>query len=323
MRRRNYMAAAGVLAVLVLGACSHSSGGQSSAPAHAVGAQARGTDLGTGLSAPDSARLPAASGAGGSAGSGSTMGTDTKSSAALVQAAKIRIASLTVAIKGAANVARQADAADAIATAAGGEVDADDRTSGRHARADLELRVPPETLQTTLGKLAGLGAERYRKLSTTDVTQQVADVHSRVLSAADSIARLQTLFHTAQKVRDVIAIESELSSRQAELESLQARERALSGQTQLATINLSLVTAAKKAAVPPKPAKHHGGFVGGVVRGWHGFVAAAVWIASAVGTVLPFLALLAVLALAARRFGWVPAVPHRRAAPAPSEPLSG
>jgi hypothetical protein len=319
MQRRVYVVAAAVLSVLVVGACSHdgassvskaalgaapvAAGGQSSvASGNGAGSAGGGTgSYGTGAPAQSQARDAAAA-----------------SASELVHASKIRVASLTVAVKGTVNVAKQADAAGAIATAAGGEVDADDRTSGRHATANLQLRVPPAALQPTLRQLAKLGAETYRKLSTTDVTQEVADVGSRIASAHDSIKRLRVLYASAQKVRDVIQIETELNTREADLESLQARQRSLSLETADATINLSLVTAAKKkaAVVHRKPAKHRGGFVGGLDRGWDGFVAAAVWVASAVGTVLPFLALLVILGLAARRFGW-PA-PHRRPSPAPT-----
>jgi hypothetical protein len=325
MRGRVYVAAAGVLTVLVVGACSHDGGGATSSGGKAA---QQGGEYAAAASAPVALsplqRGAASANGAGSAGNGGSDVTATLpqsaslDSTALTKAAKIRVAGLTVAVKGAANVAHQADAADGIALAAGGEIDADDRTSGPHATADLQLRVPPAALQPTLRELSKLGDERYRKLSTTDVTQEVADVGSRIASARDSIKRLRVLYASAQKVRDVIQIESELNRREADLESLQARQRSLSLETAAATINLSLVTAAKKKAVVVhhKPTHHRGGFVGGLDRGWDGFVATAVWVANAVGTVLPFAALLFVLAFAARRLGW--ALPHRRPAPVPT-----
>jgi predicted lipid-binding transport protein (Tim44 family) len=115
----------------------------------------------------------------------------------------------------------------------------------------------------------------------------------------------------------VISVESELSQRESDLESLQSQQRALQGQTSLASITLTLQTAAP-AAVKPAPKHHHAqsGFVGGLTRGWHGFVAAAKAVATAVGTLLPFLVLLALLA-AAGRFVWRRR-PHPAPAPAPA-----
>lgn len=216
----------------------------------------------------------------------------------LTPAAEIRTAQLTVAVKGWQHVAQQADAADAIAARAGGEVSADDRSSGRHATATVVLRVPPAVMQPTLTALSRLGTEKSRQSSAVDVTQQVADVSSRVVSAQQAIARLRLLYRQANKVRDVIRIESELSSREADLESLQARQRALASRTALATITLRLFTAAVIA--PKKPPAHHlHGFVGGLERGWHGFTAAVAWLAVAVGTLLPFLLTLLVLGVVA------------------------
>jgi hypothetical protein len=244
----------------------------------------------------------AAGGAGGAASlqrrGGPSSGGDVAVVGKLTPAAEIRTARLTVAVKGWQHVGQQADAADAVAARAGGEVTADDRSSGRHATATVVVRVPPAVMQPTLAALARLGTEKSRESSTVDVTQQVADVSSRVVSAQQAIARLRLLYNKATKVRDVIRIESELASREADLESLQARQRALGSRTALATITLHLVTA---AVVAPKkrPTHHLHGFVGGLERGWHGFTTAVAWLAVAVGTLLPFLLTLLVLGVVA------------------------
>jgi hypothetical protein len=200
--------------------------------------------------------------------------------------AKIRVARMTVDVRR-GKVAQAADRAAAVAVAAGGEVDSDQRTSGRDATASLLLRVPPDELMPVLARLAALGTEASRNLSTTDVTERVADVASRVRSAQAAIARLRALYASAVKVADVIAVESELSRREADLESLQAQQRALARQTSLAAITLDLRT-----AVAGAPARHRSGFVGGLERGWDGLAATAAWLATALGVLLPFLVLL-------------------------------
>jgi hypothetical protein len=231
---------------------------------------------------------------------------------------KIRTARMTVAVQGARNVSAKATQAGDIAVGAGGEIDADDRTTGPQATASLVLRVPPETLENTLTALSKLGIEQSRSVSTTDVTQKVADVNSRVASAQRSIARLRVLFDHASKIGDIIQLESELNQRESDLESLQAQQRALGRETSMATITLSLITAPKRTA-PPKQAHHDNnrtGFVGGLKRGWDGFTRAASWVAQAVGTLLPFLVLLLLIGLGLRLI-W-PRLAHRtRPAPAP------
>lgn len=309
MRRRWYVAG-GILSVLVVGACSHSSGGSDTAaggaalapagaqglnrPQAAVPSKPAYADSLTRGSAHGVAAAPVAS-----SGQGSGRAVD---SLPLVNGGyKIEVARMAVAVKGAANVATQANAATTIAEGAGGEVDRDDRTSGPHASASMLLRVPPDALDDTLNQLARLGTEKYRSQSVTDVTQKVADVSSRVHSAQESIARLRVLFRHATKIGAIIEIESELNSREADLESLEAQQRALARETSMASITLSLVTAEKKVA-PTKPAKKHhdNAFVGGLKDGWDGFTAAAAWVAQVIGTLLPFIVLFFVLGVGLR-----------------------
>jgi hypothetical protein len=273
--------AAGIGAVLVLGAvgaCTHDNGGGS------AGSAASGAAVDNAVAAPGAKSAPRAN-------SSSSVAGDLA-----LGRAEIRAAQMTVTIRHGQSVAAKADAAEAIATRVGGEVDSDDRTSGKYASATLVLRVPPDTLSATLTALSRLGIERSRELSTQDVTSKVADVNSRVTSARDSIARLRVLYAHAVKVSDVIAIESELAERESDLESLEAQQRALDAQTSMATVTLSLAAA---AAVPPV---HHErtGFLGGLENGWDAFAGAAAWVATAVGALLPFLVLLGLVAVAAR-----------------------
>ncbi|WP_368671897.1 DUF4349 domain-containing protein [Jatrophihabitans endophyticus] len=193
---------------------------------------------------------------------------------------------------------RSAARAESIAAAAGGRTDADDQDNpaGSRPTAELTLRVPNATVPAVLNRLAALGRQTDRHLSTRDVTSQVADVNSRVTSARSAIASLRTLYRTASNVGDVIRIESTLSQREAALESLEARQRSLSRQVALATITLQLTQRRHHHAPAPAPkAGHRGGFVGGLDRGWHAFTATAVGLATALGTVLPFLLVIVVL----------------------------
>lgn len=304
--------AATLLGALALGGCSASSGGASGADSgganSAVGhSVAQGPEGGQAAAAAPDAPRPAAAGSGASAVDAKVM---------LTPPALVRTATLSVRVAKPAAVNRQADAAGRIATAAGGSVYADDRTSGKHATARLTLKVPPSSLDTVLDRLAHLGTATSRTSSTEDVTTQVVDVASRVISARDSLTRLRALYGKATKVRDVIAIENEITERESDLESLQAQQRALSGRTELATVHFRLST----AAVPPPPAKPaRTGFVGGLDHGWHAFTASVGALVTAFGAVLPFLV---VLLVAASIAWWVRhrvRDRHRPPAPSPAE----
>ena len=117
----------------------------------------------------------------------------------------------------------------------------DDRSgSGADAHATLVLKVPPEKMDAMLDQLGRLGREQSRSSSTQDVTQDVADVDARVASMQASIARVRAILSRAERIGDVVSVEGELSRRTTDLESLQARQRALAGQVNYATITLQL-----------------------------------------------------------------------------------
>lgn len=244
---------------------------------------------------------------------GSASQSSRQSPALVAGEAKIRTAQLTVTVSDAKAVNARADGAVDLAERVGGEVESDDRSSGRYATATLRLRVPPAELESALRTLSSFGKPASREASSRDVTGQVADVKSRVESAQRAIARLRVLYDGAARVSDVIAIEQELSTREADLESLQAQQRALAGQTSLATI--TLVLRASPAAAKPV-ADDRSGFLGGLSRGWDAFTSFFAGLATGVGAVLPFLALLAVLGLVLRAA--VARIRRRRPAPQPA-----
>jgi Domain of unknown function (DUF4349) len=275
-----------LVGVLLLAACSHPGTEQTSGDAAA-----------SGITVPDAAGATAIAAPADAGGSRTRSGPAVPpAKLAPGTAALIRTAELTVEVARGVAVAAQADRAEQIAAAAGGQVFADERTAGTAPTAALTLKVPGASLVSVLGKLAGLGKEKSRRSSTQDVTTQVADVSSRVRSAQASIDRLRILFDRATRVGDVIALESELAQRESDLESLQAQQRALAAQTDLATLTLNLTSA--DAALAPK---HHAnaGFVGGLDRGWRAFAAAAGALAAGVGAALPFVGLALLLAAAA------------------------
>ncbi len=221
--------------------------------------------------------------------------------------ALIRTAELTVVVD---DVPGQAAAADAAARAAGGVIAGDDRSgSGAGAHATLVLEVPPDRMDAVLDQLGRLGDEQSRSSSTKDVTEDVADVDARVASMQASIARVRAILSRAEKIGDVVSVEGELSRRTTELESLQARQRALAGQVDFATITLQL----RASQAAPAPAPDRGGFAGGLRDGWHAFAATLGWVFTALGAALPFLLLAAPVAVA-----WM--LRRRRLSAAPSAP---
>jgi len=291
MRGLVALGAAGSAALLLLAGCT--------------GSSQKSANLGV---APSAAGAAAGSTAA-SAGSGGTA-SQAPSAPDLPARSLAKTAGLTVRV---ADVNAQAQRAVRVATSAGGDVLSDRRSGeGVHATADLTLEVPPNSLERDLDQLAALGEQVDRNTNTDDITQQVVDVTSRLSSMRASLARVRSLYAKAASIGDVIRLESELASRQANLESLEAQQQDLTRQSARATIRLQLL--AKRAAAAPVAAQHASGVSGGFTRGWHAFTAFVRWTVIAFGAVLPFL--LVVAAAGALVLWW------RRRKPTPSEPAT-
>ena len=178
---------------------------------------------------------------------------------------------------------------DGIVSAQRGIVESEDAQTddeGHTKTASVVVRVPVDSFDTALDAIKGLGVLVREQTSTEDVTTKVADVNARVESAQRSIDQLRLLFSRANSLGDIIRLESELSQRQADLESLQAQQRSLGRQTALSTIQVSIA----RPDETPTPVANDGdqaGFVDGIKSGWSGLVTFVQATAHVIGLVLP------------------------------------
>jgi hypothetical protein len=199
----------------------------------------------------------------------------------------------------------------ALVTGLGGNVADEQSRSDAHGnldRVDLTLRVPASSFDKALDQLGALGTVRHREQSVEDVTTQVIDIDARVKAQTESVASIQRLLARARTIAEIMSIESQLSSRQAELDSLKQQQKWLADQTSLSTIQLSVTRPAKQDE------QTSSGFLGGLERGWNALGTSTLALATAVGAVLPFAVVLAVLGipvwmLVRRRRGPRPAAP--------------
>ncbi|MFF1700881.1 DUF4349 domain-containing protein [Streptomyces sp. NPDC058252] len=251
-------------------------------------------------------------GAGGAADSSRANGSKATTPPKVTASHIIRTASLTVRVK---DVPKALDDAGATTENAGGYVgnETTTRDDRGHERTRVVLRVPTDQYEQVLADLEGTGKVVERTAKAQDVTDQVVDVESRIKSQRASVARLRELMDQATKLSDVVTLEGELSSRESDLEALLAQQASLKDRTSLATITLSLSEtpvqkAEKKDAAP--------GFVDALTGGWHVLVTMVRWIALALGAVLPFAAVLALIVLVWMRLVR-PRLPRR---PAPAGP---
>ena len=178
---------------------------------------------------------------------------------------------------------------DGVVSAQRGIVESEDAQTddeGHTRTASVTLRVPVDNFEPAVDAISGLGVLVREQTSTEDVTTKVADVNARVDSAQRSIDQLRLLFSRANTLGDIIRLESELSQRQADLESLQAQQRSLGRQTALSTIQVS-ITRPDEAPASAVDDGDQAGFVDGIKSGWSGLVTFVQGVAHVVGLVLP------------------------------------
>lgn len=323
MRRHpKAMATAGALPVLlalVLAGCSSSGGRGASgndtstshggaalgapnaipaAPGKALG-QAGGGDSSGGAAAGDSAGGTAGTtgGTADSAGTPGSVGGSTSqprvlSAAAVEPAYQIRTATIEL------TDAKPLSAKSRVVTivnGAGGFVSADDSTTDQDDTAvSLTLKVPPDAYDSAVRQISNVGKLRRIQQSTQDVTGDVVDVQSRLAVQKSSIARLRTLLDNAGDLGKIIQIESELTKREADLESMEGQLKALTAKTDLATVAVSITKPGKQPK--PKPAAAAVTVSDGFGGGAHAFVTFFRWLGIGFGAVLPFAAAAAFIA---------------------------
>lgn len=188
-----------------------------------------------------------------------------------------------------------------LAESFGGFVTADerDRASGEEASyssAHLVVRVPSERFTEAMDGFAALaGDERYRAVTTEDVTEATVDLAAHIATKTASVERVRGLLAEATSVDAILELEAELAEREGELASLESQLEDLQERVAMSTIEFTVVT--------PEAAQEAGytgpdSFWDGVVVGFKGAVNLLVGVSVVIGVLLPFLPVAALVAAA-------------------------
>lgn len=258
---RTALAAVGIILAITLGGCGAATGGMSSAPA--ADRQVMPGE------APVAGRAPAAT--------KEVLPADVVDPAARKIA---RTATMTVTVT---DVAQAAEKLRLIALSHGGLITGENivDTEFTSKYSTITLSVAADQLDAALKDVAGVGKVKVRAVMSSDVTTKVADVDARVKTMRESIARLQALMSRAGTVGEIASIESELTRRQADLESLLAQQASLAHQVQMAPITVTLLT---DRQAPPSDNP----FLNGLKAGLEAFLGSISFLLTLVGGLLPF-----------------------------------
>jgi hypothetical protein len=177
----------------------------------------------------------------------------------------------------------------------GGRVDDRSETgSGDDASASVTVRVPSGQVTGTIDRLRTDGRVDDVSVQNTDVTAQAKDLDARIDALQLSIDRLTSIMAGAGSSKDLLSAERALTDRQEQLESLQAQRKAVADQVSLSTLTIDLSQTPTAESVEP------GGFGGGLRDGWNAMVSTLNAVVQVAGIVLPWAAVVLVLAVVTR-----------------------
>ncbi|CAA9373246.1 MAG: hypothetical protein AVDCRST_MAG32-912 [uncultured Nocardioides sp.] len=169
--------------------------------------------------------------------------------------------------------------------------DTDDAGTATYSR--LVVRVPSSSFAVTMLALEKSAELRRSQLTSEDVTTQVIDTDVRVRAQEGSLRRVEQLLARARSLKDIVWIESQLTQRQSELDSLKSQQAWLSDQTSDSTITIDIERS--HGAEPEKEREEAAGFLVGLKGGMKALGGFATAMATLVGALLPFAIVLAIL----------------------------
>lgn len=177
-----------------------------------------------------------------------------------------------------------------VVDAQGGEITeetTDTDGDGDTSYSRLVVRVPSTKFGAAMTALEQAGTLRSSNRGSDDVTTEVIDTGVRVRAQEASLERVELLLAEAEDLKDIIWIESQLTSRQAELDSLKSQRSWLADQTSLSTITVDISTQ-QVAEDEPEDTDEPAGFLAGLRGGTGALMSVLAAVTTIVGVLLPF-----------------------------------
>ena len=112
--------------------------------------------------------------------------------------------------------------------------------------ATLTLRVPAANFDAALERLRAIDGEVIAEATReSDVTRQIVDLGARIANLEASEASYRVLLERAERIDDVLAVQSRLDGVRGEIEQLEAQLQEIEGDADLSTLTVSLIPVAE------------------------------------------------------------------------------
>ena len=119
-----------------------------------------------------------------------------------------------------------------------------------------------------------------------DVTEQLADLETRIANQRASIARIRELYANAVDVDAIVRIEAELTSRETVLEQLLATQQQVTDRVAMSTLTVDITTSPEAAETVDDDGT---GLGDALAAGWSAFAGGMFALVLGLAAALPFL----------------------------------
>jgi len=138
---------------------------------------------------------------------------------------------------------------------------------------DLTIRIPEANFEKfVVSTETGSCKVLYKEISARDVTEEFADLETRLASKRNALARYNEIMKKANVMKDIVEIEEAIRNLQEEIESSEGRLRYLNDCVNYSTLSLTISTEKDFAYQPAKRDSFWEKFKESVVEGWFGLV---------------------------------------------------
>lgn len=106
--------------------------------------------------------------------------------------------------------------------------------------ATVSLRVPSRAFDQAMTSFRALGDVKSESVSGEDVTAAVADVKARLKALRSEEEQYLVILRRTTRIGEILSVKERLGQVRAQIESLDAQQRALQGLVSMSTISLSM-----------------------------------------------------------------------------------
>jgi hypothetical protein len=160
--------------------------------------------------------------------------------------------------------------------------DSDDTAS---SRATLVVAIPPGELSAVRGVLEDTGDVLSYDQLAEDVTDQLADLDTRIANQRASLERIRELYANAADVDSIVRIEAELTNRETVLEQLLATQQQVTDRVAMSTLTIDITTAPTATEADDDGGA---GLGDALAAGWSAFAGGVFAIVLGLAAALPF-----------------------------------